>query len=304
MGITACEDPSPDAYYGAEGGGALFLENWQNIPAVRFGVLLTRRYLRHRVGIQSAALAFYLLFTVFPVLVFVSALPGLLAVDTAAILRELDAVLPREVLALAEMYLAHVGQRPGLRLLLFGLMLSVWFPMRAANVLMRAARRAYGLGPPRRPVVHTVKTLLYTLLLMLAIGLTLMVLAVSGRLAGEGAKLLGFPPHWGSWWGGLRFPLAAAVGALARFFLYALAQDERRPIRELWPGALAALAVWLMLSRLYSLYVERLAHYSLFYGAVGAVIVLLVWLYLTAAVLVMGAEGNAVLLEMKQGRTA
>ena len=102
----------------------------------------------------------------------------------------------------------------------------------------------------------------------------------------------------------MRFPLAAAVGALALFFLYALAQDARRPIRELWPGALGALAVWLGLSRLYSLYVAHLAHYSLFYGAVGAVIVLLVWLYLTSAVLIMGAEANAVWIEMKKGRAA
>ncbi len=279
----------------------MFWERWQDNRAVRFVFLLVRRYLRHRVGPRSAALAFYFLFTAFPFLIFVSALLGMPGVE-AAVLPELEEFLPREVLELAEMYLAHVEAHFSLRLLLFGLVFSVWFSMRSANTLMRAVRTACRLGPPRRPVIHTAKTLLYTGLLILTVALTLLTLSVSRRLASYGAEIMGLPAAVAELWFRLRFPLVGAAGFFTLFFLYALAQDRRRPWRELWPGTLSALAAWLVLSWLYSRYAEFAANYSLFYGAIGAVIVLLIWLYLTSAVLIMGAEVNAVLLDMKRDR--
>ena len=144
--------------------------------------LLGRRYLRHNVAIQSAALAFYLLFTVFPLLIFVSALLGLLQLDVAAILQALGEILPREVVELAEVYLTYVGANPSPRLLLFGLFFSIYFPMRATNALMRSVRTAYHLGPPRGAVLHRLKTLLYTVMLILAIALTMTLMTVGERL--------------------------------------------------------------------------------------------------------------------------
>ena len=265
-------------------------------PLLRCAFLLVRRYLRHSVGIQSAALAFYLLFMLFPFLIFISSLLGLLQLDTAAVLRELEGLLPHEVVELAGVYLRHVGENASVRLLLFGLVFSVWFPMRAANTLMRSVRTAYRLGPPRRAIVHTLKALAYTGMLILSVALTLMLLSVSGRFL----ERLGLPEAVAELWQWLRFPLVAAAGFFALFFLYALAQDRHRPWRELWPGTLAALAAWLALSWAYSWYVENIAHYSLLYGSIGAIVVLLIWLYLSAAVLIMGAELNAVVIGLRK----
>jgi len=66
------------------------------------------------------------------------------------------------------------------------------------------------------------------------------------------------------------------------------------------PGTLMALIFWMALSAGYSFYVEHISNYSLIYGALGAVIVLLIWLYLTAVVLIMGAEVNDLLLERRR----
>ena len=118
------------------------------IPQNRFlrcAYLLVHRYLRHRVGVQSAALAFYLLFMLFPFLIFISALLGSLQLDVAAILRELRGFLPQEIVAVAEMYLNHVSRYPSSRLLTFGLVFSVYFPLRVTNALMRAVRMPRGM---------------------------------------------------------------------------------------------------------------------------------------------------------------
>lgn len=270
---------------------------------LRMGWLLVRRYYRHRVAMQSAALAFYLLFAIFPFLIFISSLLGLLQLDVAAILRGLQQFLPRDILTVAEAYLRHVAENSSMRLLLFGLVFSIYFPMRAANALMRSVRTAYHLGPPRRTVVHWVKTLAYTMLLIAAISLTLMLLTVSDRLLEYGVVHLGLPSVIARLWVLLRFPVVAAVGYFALLFLYAFSQDSRQPWRNIWPGTLTALCAWMVLSWLYGLYVDRVADYSVLYGSIGTVIVLLVWLNLTAVILIMGAEWNGMLIALRQDET-
>ena len=261
--------------------------------------LLARRYLRHNVGAQSAALAFYLLFMLFPFLIFLSALLGLLQLDVAGILRVLGEFLPAQVVDVVEVYLTYVGSSPSPQLLVFGLVFSIYFPMRATNALMRSVRTAYHLGPAHG-VVQILKTLLYTVLLIAAIALTLVLMSVSDRLLAYCVANFGLPAFIAELWAKLRFPLAAVVGYFALFLLYALAQDGRQPWRNIWPGTLAALAAWMGLSWLYAWYVEHIAHYSLLYGSIGAVIVLLIWLNLSATALIMGAELNGTLISLRK----
>ena len=267
--------------------------------------LMFQRYFRHRVGVQSAALAFYLLFMIFPFLIFISALLGLLDLNVTAILLAMGEFLPRDVVDILRAYLLYVSENPSPQLMLFGLFFSLWFPMRATSALMQSVRTAYHLGPPRRMLIHWLKTLLYTVVLILSIALTLTLMTVGDRVLGYAVANFRLPLFLAELWARLRFPAAAVVGYFALFFLYALSQDGFRPWKDLWPGTLAALAAWLGLSWLYAMYVEDFAHYSLLYGSIGAVIVLLIWLYMSATVLILGAELNGTLLtlrkEKKQG---
>ena len=84
---------------------------WMELPQNRFlrGIyLLVQRYLRHNVGMQGAALAFYLLFMIFPLLIFVSSLLGLLQLDVDAILAAVQEFLPREIVSFIGVYLTYV----------------------------------------------------------------------------------------------------------------------------------------------------------------------------------------------------
>ena len=186
--------------------------DWMELPKNRFlrGVyLLVQRYLRHNVGMQGAALAFYLLFMIFPLLIFISSLLGLLQLDVDAILAVLGEFLPREVVSFVGMYLTYVGRNPSVKLLLFGLFFSLYFPMRATNTLMRSVRIAYHLGPPRGALSQLVKTLLYTAVLIAAIALTLTLMSVGDRLLLYAVDNFGLPRFWAALWA------AASSGASA-----------------------------------------------------------------------------------------
>ena len=278
---------------------------WMELPQNRFlrGIyLLVQRYLRHNVGMQGAALAFYLLFMIFPFLIFISALLGLLDLNITGMMTVLSDFLPEEVVDLLRMYFTYVTDNPSPQLMVFGLVFSIYFPMRATNTLMRSVRIAYHLGPPRGALPQLVKTLLYTAVLIATIALTLTLMSVGDRLLLYAVDSFGLPRFWAVLWAKLRFPVAAVAGYFALFFLYALSQDGRQPWRNIWPGTMAALGAWLALNWLYSTYVENFADYSLLYGSIGTAIALLIWLYMTAVTLIMGAELNATLISLRKDR--
>lgn len=267
---------------------------------LRGAYLMVQRYLRHNVGIQSAALAFYLLFMIFPFLIFVSALLGLLQLDVAGILLALAEFLPQTIVDFVGMYLNYVGRNPSPHLLVFGLVFSIYFPMRATNTLMRAVRTAYHLGPPRGPVRHVLKTLLYTVLLIVTISATLTLMTIGDRILSYAVAHLSLPGFVAETWTRLRFPAAAVMIYFALFLLYALAQDTVQPWRNIWPGTLAALAAWMALSWLYAFYVDNIANYSLLYGSIGTLIALLIWLNMSAMTLIMGAELNGTMISLRR----
>ena len=268
--------------------------------AVRGVYLMVRRYLRHGVSTQSAALAFYLLFTLFPLMIFFSALLGLLRLNVASILSDLSRLLPVEVVDFIRVYLDYVGQNPSVRLLLFGLFFSLYFPMRATNTLMRAVRTAYHLGPPKAPVRQMLKTLIYTVLLIVTITAVLVLLTVGEWLLTYAVEHFGLPVEFAALWQRLRFPAMALLMYFALYLLYAMTQDTRQPLRNIYPGVLFAMVGWMVVSMCYSFYVENIASYSLFYGSIGTAIVLLMWLYLTAAVLIIGGEFNGMLISLRR----
>ena len=267
---------------------------------LRFFFLMFQRYLRHNVAIQSAALAFYLLFTIFPFLIFISSLLGLLQLDVVAILQTIDEFLPREIVDFAEMYLTYVASNSNPQLLLFGLFFSIYFPMRATNSLMRSVRTAYHLGPPHGSIRHIVKTFLYTILLIGSIALTLILMTIGERVLLYAIQQFHLPILIADLWVRLRFPVIAIVGYSALYFLYAFAQDSLQPWQNIWPGTLAALTGWVFLSWMYALYVNHIAHYSVLYGSIGTIIVLLVWLNLSAITFILGAEMNGTIIGLRK----
>ena len=278
---------------------------WMELPQNRFlrGIyLLVQRYLRHNVGMQGAALAFYLLFMIFPLLIFVSSLLGLLQLDVDAILAAVQEFLPREIVSFIGVYLTYVGRNPSVKLLLFGLFFSLYFPMRATNSLMGAVRTAYHLGPPRGAVSQWLRVLLYTVTLIAAIALTLTLMTFGERALWYAVNHFHLPEWMAALWVHLRFPAAGAVSFFALLLLYALAQDTLQPMRNIWPGTLFSLAAWMVVSGLYSYYANHFSHYSLLYGSIGAIIVVLIWLNLTAVTLILGAEVNGVLISMRKDR--
>ena len=263
---------------------------------------LVRRYNFHDVGQQSAAMAYYLLFTIFPMLIFISSLLGVLNLNVEAVRSVLSRVLPKAVLNLGETYLQYVSNTASTTILWFSLVFSIYFPMRAVNCLVRCVRRAYGLRRPERPLRYQLRLLLFTLYLIIVIVATLALITLGERVLLFFIGHLDLPQGVLRVWNSLRFVILALLLFATLGILYAMSQDRRQPALYIVPGTLCALVAWMLLSMGFSFYVENFANYSVIYGTLGAVVVLLIWLYLSATTLIMGAEVNGMIQEWHQNR--
>ena len=267
---------------------------------VNGAVLLLRRWFDHHVARDSAALTYYLLFALFPLLIFLNNLVGLLSYDLDALLAMLARVIPRDVVDLLGQYLVYVSRVSSRTLLWFSAVFTIYFPFRAANALFLSVRKAYGAGMPTGFVRYQLRVLLFTLLLIVAIFFSVFASTIGNRVLDFVSRYIYLSDLSIRLWSRLRFVFIGAVMFAVIALLYALALDKHPAKRGIWPGVLTALVAWIVVSMLYSLYVEHAANYSVIYGSIGTIIVLLLWLYLTAALLIMGAEFNSVLLSVRK----
>ena len=112
--------------------------------------------------------------------------------------------------------------------------------------------------------------------------------------------LIALPQGFIDLWSYLRFIVLGVVMFLMLTVLYMLAQGQRRPLKEVAPGVGISLAAWMVLSLAFSYYVEHFANFSVLYGSIATIVVVLLWLYMSGQVLILGAELSAALAQQKK----
>jgi membrane protein len=262
---------------------------WQIVKRV------ARRFGEDNLSLVSAGVAFYALLGLFPALAALISVFGLVADphQVQAQFANLKGILPNDAYSLMSQQLTGLAGGSGGQLgigLVVAILLSVWGATRGTRSLIVALNIAYGEEDTRGLIQQNLMAFGMTLFLILVV--------VTAIIAVVGAPIvLGFfgPDrlvpvliHW------LRWPLLAFVAMLALAVLYRYGPARRKAQWRWLPvGSVLALGLWLVASSLFSLYVSRFADYNATYGAVGGVIILLMWLYLSALAILLGAELNA-----------
>ena len=243
----------------------------------------------------AAQLAFYFFLAVFPALLFLVSLLAYVPVEPAldATLDRLRAVLPTDVLVIVQQQIDMVlsGRRGGL--LTLAIAGAVWTSSSAMMAIIYSLNRAYDIQE-FRPWWHT-RLLAMGLTLALALFVLLaFTLVVGGAdLAAWSAARLGAGEVFEAVWAILQWPVAFALVVLGVDLVYHFAPNADTEWVWVTPGALLATVLWLLTSAGFRLYVRTFTDYSAVYGAIGGVIVLLLWFYLSGFALLVGAELNA-----------
>ncbi len=260
---------------------------------------LIDRYSKDNIGKSAAALTYYLIFTVFPFLIFISTLLGFLNIPLVSLTGEVSQFLPEDMIMLLNVCIAQITEYRSSTVLAFSLVFSLWFPLRTVKALMDAINIAYRGSPRKSPLRYSIFTVIYMIFVTLFTMAALFIVVVGENVLQWVAKYIPLPLESIAIWGKLRFlPLAVILFCVLSSLYYA-SPSERPKGKYVYPGALAALLSWMIFSVGFAYYVDNMANYSLIYGSIGAIIVFLMWLYFSAITILMGAECNHVLLSIK-----
>lgn len=256
---------------------------------------LAIRYFRHGVGKSSAALAYYFMFSLFPIIIFAGGLLSRPGVSELITTSDFAHIIPNDVMEFLD-FLLEQSHVKSASMTAFGGFFSLYFPMRAVNSLMQSVNTAYGMQKQKPALIRYFTVFAFTIIFMVGMLGSLVLMVVGRSLLTLISEVLHISNPYIDTWNILRFFILAAAMFAELSFLYFIAPAKKLPVRYVAPGTAAALATWFVASIAFSFYVENMANYSVLYGSVGAVMVLMVWLYLTANVLIMGAEFNHALM--------
>ena len=253
----------------------------------------------------AGQLAYFTLFSLFPFLLFLVALTGLVIDNPESVLRTLtermQGLLPRDAVGLLAEYIDRTLRDASASVLFFGILATLWSGWAAADAMTKAINRAYELRETRPWWKLWGISVLMILGFMLVIA-TLALVVFGPEVGGYVQRLTGLPEALLALWGILRWVLAFLAVTLAHNLLYYLAPNARIPFKWITPGGFTATVLILVASAALNLYVVNFARYNQIYGQLGAIIVLMVWLYSTGLMVLIGAEMNAVLARMAEER--
>lgn len=248
-----------------------------------------------QVPLLAAGVAFWTFISLFPAMIAAIAIYGLVA-DPATVTRQADAVtdaLPRDAASLVVDQMQSISSQSegALNLsLVVSVLLALWTSSAAVSNVMSAVNIAYDeeetRGFLRRKAVALLLSLGAVAFVVISVGLIAVAPVLLDTFVPEGATraLL----ETGRWVG-----LVGAVMA-GMAVLYKIAPDRADP-RLAWVsvGSVVATAAWLLASLGFSLYVDNFGRYSRTYGALAGVAILMLWLWITALIVLVGAEINA-----------
>ncbi|MFC0190293.1 YihY/virulence factor BrkB family protein [Fictibacillus aquaticus] len=246
----------------------------------------------------AAQLAYYFLLSLFPFLIFMITLGGFF-ITPAEALDLLEHYVPRDSLDIIEENLIAVVEGGKGGLLSFGIIATLWSASNGINAVIHALNEAYGVEECRKFWITRLLSVFLTFGLIFAIAVAL-ILPVFGKAIGNVAfSYLGLDAAFLQIWGLVRWLISFFVIAGVFSVLYYMGPCKKLKFTEVWYGAIVATMLWQLVSLGFAFYVDHFGNYSATYGSLGAIIILMLWFYLTGIVILSGGVLNATLHKYK-----
>jgi membrane protein len=245
---------------------------------------------------RAAALTYYAMLAIFPALLALASVVGLLS--GSAVNTLIDNVATLAPGAARDVLTTMLEQLQGDRgtasiALIIGVVVALWSASGYVAAFMRAGNAVYDIGEGRPawktlPVRLAITAVVTILTAAIAIGVVF-----TGSLARRAGDVLGMGDTVITVWNIAKWPVLVILVSLVIALLYWAAPNVRRPFRWVTPGSLLAVLIWLLASAAFALYVANFASYNKTYGSLAGVIIFLIWLWISNIALLLGLEFDA-----------
>jgi membrane protein len=259
---------------------------------------VVRQFKLDRVADQSAQLSYYFFFAVFPLLIFLTALLGLFVEPGSflhkAVSNYISAVLPGSASKFIESELGEISRGSSAGKLSLGLIAALWSASSGMGAIIKSLNVAYG-ATKRRPwwkekLLAIGLTIVVTVLMISA----LLLVIYGGGMASDLASQMGMGHSFAMIWGVAQWPVLLLFVVLAFSLVYYFAPNIKHMHWQwLMPGTAIGVTLWLTISFGFRYYVHYFNRYNILYGSIGAIIILLLWFYLSGIAILIGGEVNS-----------
>jgi membrane protein len=278
----------------------------RSVPASAWGGVLKRTFREFsadNLTDWAAALTYYGILSVFPALIALVSVLGLIGSSaTEPLLNNLGGFAPGPAHQILENALNGLTKsRGGAGIIFFvGLAGSIWAASGYIGGFIRASNVIWDVEEGR-PIWKTLPLRVgITVVMLILLALTAVAVVLTGPLADKVGKLVGLGGAAVTAWDIAKWPILILVVALMFSILYYAAPNVRQPsFRWITPGGIFAVVAWMIVSAVFGIYVANFGSYNKTYGSLGAIVIFLVWLWLTNVAILFGAELNA---EIARGR--
>ena len=247
---------------------------------------------------DAAKLGYYFLLALFPLLIFLTSVIGLIIGSGTGMRHTLFAylarVMPSSAFQLIQATMLEISNASGAGKLSIGLLAALWAASNGIGAITQALNRAYDVEETRSWWKQRAVAIGLTMGLSLLIIAALVLVMGGGRIADYLAVSYGFSSVFTVSWKILQWPIALSFMLLAFAMIYFFAPDLRdQDWKWITPGSVIGVALWLAVSFAFKGYLHFFDSYSKTYGSLGAVIVLMLWLYLTGLAVLIGGQVNS-----------
>lgn len=267
---------------------------------VQVGQAVSARVGRNDVSGNAAQLAYYMLFSIFPMLLIARTLLAYLHIDKDSVFNMIKEFAPDQIMDFLEENLNNLLTQKNGGLLSIGIIATLWSASNGMNAVMKSLNKAYGVTNKRNYVVQRLLSMFFTLAMLATVGATLLLLVFGQQIGMFLINHLNFSEDFLSFWNNLRWTVTLIVIFVVFTFLYWVAPNRRSTLISVLPGALFSTIGWTVASVGFAYYVNNFGNYSATYGSIGVIIILMLWFYLTGIILMIGGELNATLAIRKK----
>lgn len=256
-----------------------------------------KKFIEDDMNTHAAALTYRILLAMFPFLIFVLTLLGALNMESFfnSMLNEARQAFAPEVYNQFETILSQIRDGASGGLLSFGLILAVWSAAGGVRSVMHALNVAYSVEEERSAWKKYLLSLLYTIGLAAILLAALALMFLGPQTIGWIADQVGLGIMFVDIWTWLRIPVAILLMVVAVALIYFFLPNIDQPFRLVSPGSIVAVIVWLAATLGLSFYLSNFGSYNATYGSLAGVIAMLLYFYISSAILLLGAEINAVI---------
>lgn len=274
---------------------------WESSP-VRFIREMVDMYFSKNLSRSAAELAYFLILTFFPVLICVNGFVGLLKLDPVALLSGIEEFLPRGTLDVVAEYVGYISTNQSTAMLVAGLSATLFSASAAFRALMNIMSDIYE-RKTYTGIFQIIASVLFSVLFLVTIYLSLVVVVTGSWLFNLVEDFFHLSPGDLPWdWQWLRFLILFCLVLLFVLLVYRMSAPRGKPRPPLLTGAILASAALVASSILFSWFIGLSSRYSLVYGSLTSVVILLLWLYLCGNILILGNVFNCVWYRRKKIR--